>query len=208
MGGKTVWLPTLAAENHLRWEKTSSFAHPGAAKKDRPVTPIPILDNGNTVRDDVKEILDIIAKNDMVLAADHLHVSEIWLVFEEAKKRGVSRMVVNHPEEVIDASLNDVGGLSAMGAYIEHSLSLFVDGSKFKLFDSGTLKKQIEAGTVGNTILCSDLGQVGTIGPVEGIEAGIRMCLDLGYSADEIRQMTSLNAVRLHGIEDEFAEAA
>ena len=143
----------------------------------------------------------------MVLAAGHLHVSEIWLVFEEAKKRGVKRLVVNHPEQVIDASMNDVGGLAAMGAFIEHSLGLFVEGSKFKIFTADHLKNQIDAGGVPNTILCSDLGQTGTIGPVEGFAEGVRMCLSLGYSHNEIKQMTSLNAARLFGIEKDVPKA-
>ena len=42
----------------------------------------------------MKEVLDVVAKNDMVLASGHLHVSETWLVFEEAKRRGVKRLVV------------------------------------------------------------------------------------------------------------------
>lgn len=207
MGGKIVWLPTLAAENHLRWQKKAAFAHPGAAKDLRPVTPIQILDNGKTVRDDVKEILDIIAKTDMVVAAGHLHVSEIWLVLEEAKRRGVKRMVINHPEEVIDASMNDVGGLAALGAYIEHSLALFVEGSKFKLFGLDHLKNQIDAGGIDNTILCSDLGQAGTIEPVDGMLQGVEMCLELGYSADDIRKMTSRNAARLFGFEQDVKDA-
>ena len=33
MGGRIVWLPTLAAENHLAWEKNSSFVHPAATTK-------------------------------------------------------------------------------------------------------------------------------------------------------------------------------
>ncbi len=35
MGGKIVWLPTLAAENHLRWEKTSGGVHPASTQKIR-----------------------------------------------------------------------------------------------------------------------------------------------------------------------------
>ena len=110
MGGKIVWLPTLAAENHLAWEKKSAWAHPATTKKMRPATAVPATRDGK-VLDAVKEVLDVVAKNDMVLAAGHLHVSEIWLVFEEAKRRGANRLVVNHPEEIIDASMNDVQGL-------------------------------------------------------------------------------------------------
>ena len=36
MGGKVVWMPTLAAENHLRWEKTSNWVHPASTQKMRP----------------------------------------------------------------------------------------------------------------------------------------------------------------------------
>ena len=57
MGGKIVWLPTLAAENHLRWQKTAVFTHPGTGKNMRPVAPIQMIENGKTVRDNVKEIL-------------------------------------------------------------------------------------------------------------------------------------------------------
>ncbi len=197
MGGKIVWMPTLAAENHLRWEKTSNWVHPASTQKMRPASGIPVLDGNKAVRDDVKDVLDIIAKNDMVLASGHLHVSETWLVFEEAKRRGVQKLVLTHPEDIVDASLNDVRGLAAMGAYVEHSLCMFIEGSKFKTCDSEDLRKHIDAAGIDQTILCSDLGQTGTIGPLEGLRRGIRLCIDLGYDDAAIRKMVSSNAARM-----------
>src|SRR5215218_5561561 len=44
MGGKVVWLPTLTAEQHFKWEKTSNWVHPASTSKIRPATPIPVLD--------------------------------------------------------------------------------------------------------------------------------------------------------------------
>src|SRR5947209_5633469 len=58
MGGKVVWMPTLAAENHLRWEKTAGWVHPASTQKIRPATAVPVLDGSGKVRDDVKEVLD------------------------------------------------------------------------------------------------------------------------------------------------------
>ena len=133
MGGKIVWLPTLAAENHLRWQAKAKWTHPASTEKIRPAVGIPVLDADKKVRDDVKEVLDVVAKNDMVLASGHLHVSETWLVFEEAKRRGVNRMVLTHPEDIVEASMNDVKGIAAMGAFVEHSLCMFLEGSKFKI---------------------------------------------------------------------------
>jgi hypothetical protein len=201
MGGKIVWMPTLAAANHLRWEKTSSWAHPASTQKIRPASEVPVLDENGTLRDDAKEILDVVAKNDMTLASGHLHVSETWIVFEEAKRRGVNRLIFTHPEDIVDASLNDVRGIAAMGAAVEHSIAMFLEGSKFKSCESEDLKKHIDAAGVDRTILCSDLGQVGTFSPIEGLRRGIRLCMDLGYADDDIRKMVSLNTARTLGIE-------
>ncbi len=201
MGGKVVWMPTLAAENHLRWQANAKWVHPASTEKMRPAVGIPVLNADRTVRDDVKEVLDIIAKNEMVLASGHLHVSETWLVFEEAKRRGVKRMVLTHPEDIVDASMNDVQGIAAMGAFVEHSLCMFIEGSKFKTCSAEDLRRHINAAGVEQTVLCSDLGQTGVFSPIEGFRHGIKLCMDLGYNDDEIRKMVSLNAARMLGIE-------
>jgi hypothetical protein len=207
MGGKIVWLPTLAAENHLRWQAQAKWVHPASTEKIRPAVGIPVLNANKNVRDDVKEVLDIVAKNDMVLASGHLHVSETWLVFEEAQRRGVKRLVLTHPEDIVDASMNDVKGLAAMGAFVEHSLCMFIEGSKFKTFNGEDLRRQIDAAGVAQTILCSDLGQTGSISPLEGFRRGIKLCMELGYDDEQIRKMVSLNTARALGIEADLPAA-
>jgi hypothetical protein len=201
MGGRIVWMPTLAAENHLRWEKTAKWAHPASTQKMRPASPVPVLDANKKVLDTVKEVLDVIAKNDMVLASGHLHVSETWLVFEEAQRRGVKRLIFTHPEDIVDASMNDVQGIATMGALVEHSLCMFLEGSKFKTCSSEDLRRQIDAAGVDRTILCSDLGQVGVFSPLEGFRRGVELCLDLGYRDADIRKMVSTNTARVLGLE-------
>jgi hypothetical protein len=208
MGGKIVFMPTLAAENHLRWEKSSSWSHPASTQKMRPAAPVPVLDANRRVRDDVKEVLDIIARTDMALASGHIHVSETWLVFEEAQRRGVRRLVFTHPEEIVGASLNDVRGIAAMGAFVEHSICMFIEGSKFKVCEEEALRGQIDAAGIGQTILASDLGQTGTLTPLEGMRRGVRLCLDLGYPDEDIHRMVSTNAARAFGLEADVAAVA
>ena len=84
------------------------------------------------------------------------------------------------------------------------SIGMFVDGSKFKIRDDEDLKKYIEAAGVDQTILCSDLGQTGTISPLEGMRRGVKMCIDLGYDDEQIRKMVSLNTARMMGIESDL----
>jgi hypothetical protein len=200
MGGKIVWMPTLAAENHLRWEKTAAWTHPASTAKMRPAAPIPVVDANKRVRDDVKEVLDVVAKNDMVLASGHIHVSETWLIFEEAQRRGVKRLIFTHPEDIVGASLNDVKGIAAMGAYIEHSLAMFLGKRDLPGRTPGDLQRQIDAGGIDNTILCSDLGQVGSDSPLRGFQRGVEMCMDLGYQDADIHKMVSTNAARALGL--------
>lgn len=201
MGGKVVFMPTLAAENHLRWEKQSSWSHPASTQKMRAPTPVPVLDSTGAVLDAAKEVLDIVAKNDMALASGHLHVTEAWKIFEEAQKRGVKRLIFTHPEEIVGASLNDVKGIAAMGAFIEHSLCMFLEGSKFKVAGPEEMRQHIAAAGVAQTILCSDLGQPGVFSPLEGFRRGVRMCLELGFSDAEVHDMVSTNTARAFGLE-------
>lgn len=200
MGGKIVWLPTLTAVNHFEWEKTSGWVHPASTTKIRPARAIPVLDGNRKVLDEVKEILDIVAKNDIALASGHIHASETWIVFEEAKKRGVTKLVFTHPEDIVGGSLEDAKGIAEMGAYVEHSLCMFLEGCKFKSREPEDLKAFIEAAGVDRTIMCSDLGQVGVFDPVEGLRRGIKLCIEFGYSDADIRKMFSLNTAAMLGI--------
>lgn len=207
MGGKVVWMPTLAAENHLKWEKSSNWVHPASTQKMRPASGVPVFNDDKSIRDEVKEVIDVIAKNDMVMASGHLHVSETWILFEEAKRRGVKRMTLTHPEDIVDASMNDVQGIAGMGAFVEHSLCMFIEGSKFKTQPSEDLRRHIDAAGVDQTVLASDLGQTGTISPLEGMRRGVKLCIDLGYSDADIKKMVSTNAARMLGIEADLPAA-
>jgi hypothetical protein len=208
MGGKVVWLPTLAAVNHLEWEKTSGWVHPASTSKIRPASPVPVTDADGKLLDATKEILDVIAKNDLTLATGHVHARESLTIFEEARRRGVRKMVFTHPEDIVGATFDDVRAAVELGAHVEHSLGFFLDGCKFQTRREEELREHIDAAGVDRTILCSDLGQVGTFHPIEGFRRAIRLCIALGYSDDDIRKMTSLNAARALGIEADLPTAA
>src|SRR4051812_31346586 len=54
-----------------------------------------------------------------------------WFLFEEAQRRGVEALVLTYPEDIVDASMNDLGGLAAMGR-LWSARSAFLEGSKFE----------------------------------------------------------------------------
>jgi hypothetical protein len=203
LGAKLVWLPTFSAKNHIDSKYGVKAGFPHTTKKMIPFDPLTPLDANGQVRDEMKVILDLIAQHDVILAGGHCHISEILPVFEEAKKRGVKRLLVNHPSFIVDASLDDVRRLVAMGAYIEHSLCMFIPVARRKRdpFPPEQLDELIKAGTVDRTILASDLGQRGADHPVTGFRHVIRICMKLGYTDADIRKMVSTNALDLLGME-------
>jgi len=95
-----------------------------------------------------------------------------------------------------------------MGAAVEHSLAFFLEGSKFKTCSAADLRRHIEAAGVENTILCSDLGQVGVFSPIEGFRRAVELCLELGYTDADIHKMVSTNAARVLGLETLVAAGA
>ncbi|WP_316979385.1 DUF6282 family protein [Shumkonia mesophila] len=199
LGARVVWMPTFSAANHIR----HGHRHVLLPTKEAmlPPTALSVVDEKGRLKDEVKEILDVIAAHDAVLSAGHLHISEIWPLFDEATRRGVKRLLVNHPSFVIDASLSDMAELARMGAFLEHSVCMFVEGSRFKKFSPEQLRGLIDAAGVDRTILGSDLGQVSNPTPVEGFRLVIRLCLEMGYAPADVRRMIGLNACRLMGLD-------
>lgn len=200
LGARLVWMPTLSAMNHHRRAFRYDLAAKIGGKKMLPDTGISVLTDQGQIKDEAKFILDLIARHDAVLSGGHLHISEMWALFVEAKKRGVSRMLVSHPTHWIDATLTDLRDLGKMGVFLEHCACQLIDCPSRK-FTAEEVASFIEAGTVEQTILGSDLGQPANPRPVEGFRQVIALCMDLGYADSEIAKMVGSNACRLLGIE-------
>lgn len=201
LGAKLVWMPTFSSRNHIAHHKAdANFKFPKSTKSMLSPQPLTVVDDAGKLLPVVLPILDMVAEHDVVLSSGHLHIDEIWPLFEEAKRRGVKRLLCNHPSYVIDATLPDMRRLAEMGVYLEHSMCMFAEDSKFRFYAPDKLQAMIEAAGVDRTILGSDLGQVGNPRMVDGFLNVIEICLDLGYSAEAVRKMVSTNAAELVGL--------
>jgi hypothetical protein len=203
LGAKLVWMPTFSSKNHCDSPFGIKAGFPHTTKKMIPFDPLTPIDDKGEVKDEVKEILDMIAEHDIILSGGHLHISEIFKVFAEAKKRGVKRLLVNHPTFIVDASHDDIRELVKMGAYIEHSLCMFIPVGKRpkSMLPIEELGALITSAGVDNTILASDMGQKGIEHPVVGFRNVIKECIRIGYGDADIRKMVATNPLRLLGLE-------
>ena len=196
IGAKIIWMPTLSAANHLKKAETEAKNQPKPAMKLLDAVPLSVLDANGKLTDDTLKVLDIIAEGDIILAGGHLSVKELFPLFAEAKKRGVKKMLVNHPTYVVGCSDEDIRGLVAMGVYMEHSICMFVEGAA-KHYDAQDLAHLIEVAGVDHTCLCSDLGLRGSPRPIEGYRQIVKMLLDLQFPAKAIRTLIGDNSARL-----------
>jgi hypothetical protein len=196
IGARIVWMPTLSAENHIAQVSGQAKSFPKTLHKMLDPIPLSALDADGKLSDDTKKVLDLIAEADIILAGGHLPASELHLVFDEARRRGVNKMIVNHPTYVVGCTDEDIRQMVAIGVYMEHSICMFVEG-RSKKYDAGNLKHLIEVAGVDRTLLSSDLGLMGSPRPVHGYRAIIEMLLDLQVTDSDIRKLVGLNAASL-----------
>jgi hypothetical protein len=194
LDAKIIWLPTVSAQNHLNvLASGNAKTFPKTVGKMLDATPLTALDANGQLTDETKQVLDLIAEADIILAGGHLHVSELHLVFAEAAKRGVRKLMINHPTYIVGCSDNDIRDLVGIGATMEHSICMFIEG-KSKKYSSDDLARLIKLAGVENTILSSDLGLQGSQRPVDGFRSIVQMLLDLQTPEADIRKLIGTNA--------------
>lgn len=196
LGGKIVWMPTLSAANHIEVLARGNNTFPKTSKKMLDPIPLSALDASGQLTDDTKKVIDLIAEADIILAGGHLPASELHILFDEAARRGVKKMMVNHPTYIVGCDDTDIRQLVARGVKMEHSICMFIEGKSLK-YDPDDLAHLIEVAGVDNTILSSDLGLQHSQRPVDGYRSITQILLDLQMPRASIRKLIADNAARL-----------
>src|SRR4249920_240667 len=71
IGARIVWLPTLSAANHLAALSGEAKTFPKTARKMLDPIPLSAMDANGRLSDDTKQVLDLIAEGDIILAGGH-----------------------------------------------------------------------------------------------------------------------------------------
>jgi Family of unknown function (DUF6282) len=92
LGGRMVWMPTVSARTHQAGASSPELSvHRGLQLR-----PVDVVDDG-VLRAEWHDVLDVVAAHDLVLASGHLSAAETVLLFGQARRHGVRRLLVNHP---------------------------------------------------------------------------------------------------------------
>jgi len=193
-----VWMPTIHAEAHLIYNNRKDvISEWGCAMKYQCTYPegtgLTVLDSGDTnlLNKETRKVLEIIAKEDLILATGHLSSKEVELLVKEALNIGVRRIIVTHPFfKATDMSIEKQVELSRFkGVFLEICyVNLKMDNIPINLY----VQLIKEAGSE-NIILSTDLGQISSETVGEGWENYFKLLTKEGVSKDEFIQMAIEN---------------
>jgi hypothetical protein len=198
MGGRVVWLPTISSPAHI----ASSGHFPTATVNLLDEEPIDVGTAGGELLPELRTILGLIAEADAVLASGHLPPRSIVAGFEAAREAGVRRLLVNHPNFIVDVSSEEARRLVELGAYVEHEVSMYDESSKFHAFGIETLEEWIEIAGPERTVLASDLGQANNPLPPESLQLIAARLVGNGMAEEDVRGLLARNPARLLGLDN------
>ena len=183
--GRIVWMPTFDAENQVRF-----------SKEKRPF--VSVSRNGELLPE-VRQVIALIAKHNLVLATGHSSSEEGLMLLREARRQGVQRMVVTHAMNApISMSVPQMQEATKLGAFIEFVGSSPVSADARTRYDG--FADAIRKIGPAFCILSSDLGQMGNPLPVDGFGAFLVALRERGFTQQEIDRMSKENPAKVLGL--------
>ncbi|HEX9898026.1 MAG TPA: DUF6282 family protein [Candidatus Methylomirabilis sp.] len=184
LGAKEIFMPTHSAANQRRHDAKTGG--------------ITILDDAGRLRNDVKPILALVAEADVILGTCHLSPDEILVLVHEARRAGVRKVLVSHPElNSLAIPLAMQKAMASEGAFFER---MHLHGNSAT--DLPGLAAMLRAVGVERTVLVTDLGAaVYDLDPVQGMREFLQQMATQGFSQAEIDLMARQTPARLLGLD-------
>ncbi len=186
--GKIVWLPTFDAENQVRFSKA---ARPFVAVvKDG--QPVPAL----------KEIFEVIAANDLILASGHSSAEEALIIFKAARAAGVKRLLATHVlSDTTRAALEQMKQLAALGVVMEFTWLTHLPAPVGQGVPVSDCVSAVQAVGAEHFLVSSDMGQANAPLHTDGLRTFISALKTGGLTDREVDLMVRRNPARLLGLE-------
>ncbi len=190
LGGRCVWLPSHDAAHHRR-----VLGEPGG---------IEVLTPDGGLRPELYEIFDLVAEHRALLDTCHLGTRERFVVIEEARRAGVERILVTHPQYSVNrASPEQQAQMARLGAYLGLFMYAAVPHFNNPQIDRVEVLEIVRTVGVERLVMATDYGSMLNVPPFEGMKLFVRILLALGVGAADIQTMVRDNPTWLLGLEAE-----
>lgn len=194
-GAKIIWMPTIYAEDQLK--------DPGVVKMfNMAIGPdtkgISLIDQYLGVKDEVKEILDLIIEYQAILATGHISKNEANLLVEEANKMGVKKIILTHPlSPMFDYTTEEIRELVTKGVSLVEFSVLDTTEVVSKPISAKLIADTIKVIGAKNAVMATDGGQTVNPSPVKMMQDYIDTMLGLGISEKDIKTMVCDNPAKM-----------
>jgi hypothetical protein len=200
MGGRIVWFPTMSSPAHIAHHADGSASgFPTATMKLMPEAENSVLDGDGKLKPQVHQIIELIKEEDAILSSGHMPPVEIFEVFKAARAAGVQKLLVQHPDFIVDLSHDQACELARMGAFIEHETNMWAHNRPERPI--GKLVDWIKVVGAEHTTLGSDTGQATSPLPSEVFGRVAHALVENGVAERDVRRMLSDNPSALLGVD-------
>ena len=119
--GKVVWMPAGDTESEVKASK-------------QPNQPFVSVTRAGEVLPEVKEVISLIAKHNLVLASGHILAEDALMVFREARSRGVQHMIATHAMDLAGKmTIPQMQDAAKIGAILEFDYRNVFDNGGIRL---------------------------------------------------------------------------
>ena len=192
LGARVVWMPTFSSANsRAKIRKVLGFPLEGEG--------FSIVNDKGKLVPEMDRILSLVKEYNLVLATGHISPRETFALVEEARRRGIWKLVITHAfdTELVDNAftMEDQQRLAQMGAFIEYSYHGLLAAS----FGHNPVHMVEAIRSVGaeHFIISTDFGPSYTPLPTEGMRSFIATLLRKGLTAQEVEFMAKVNPAKL-----------
>jgi predicted TIM-barrel fold metal-dependent hydrolase len=189
-GMKYVWMPMVDSYHHRRvvYDDWSGLG-------------LDFLDEKRKVIPEVKEILRILAENDLILGTGHYPYADSAILIDEAREQGVHRFEIIHP-----AHIHSKHTIAQMQEQAARGAKLMLSGlgaMAFPLHESGPLYAARIVKEVGpeNIVYGSDLGQFQNMPHMIANRWMVKLLLAYGCTKEELRTVFQVTPAEHLGLE-------
>ena len=185
--GRIVSMPTEDAENQVRYEKSN-----------RPF--VSIVRNGQLLPE-VKEVLTLIARNNLALATGHSSAAENLILVREAKNAGIQKIMVTHPMgRAVAMTIPQMQEAARLGAFLE-IVTYQRQTSNVPPISTEEHVKALRGVGPEHFILSSDTGQGGNPLHPDALATLFTTLREQGFTQAEIDRMAKQNSATLLGLQ-------
>lgn len=183
--GRIVWMPTHDSEHEVTFNK-----------EQRPFVRV---SRDGALLPETLEVIALVAEHGLTLATGHVTPEEALMILDEARKRGVTRLIVTHPlldPQFTFMSVTQLRAAVELGAIIEITAgSLYREGAGRE-----RVLEAIRALGPERFFVGSDSGLVGTPNHTDALVMAARVLRQAGLDEHALDVMFKDNPARLLGL--------